>query len=210
MEGIVCGVLYDLGGPNPRELYRSDERSAWGRIAGDWQRFQNHVAYMMLPKEPAKQHYILADLFHANYVTHIVSFNWDNLIERAYRDRYGTDITKVTGDDQDSDHALWKMHGDIENPSQRWVLPYEDGTVYPAIARRATKLKVRAFVVGYREQEPSIRELLIQPIEQGAGITRIRPDIDDNPPEFLCDNAATALKKFQTGLEAARRTATVS
>ena len=92
MEGIACSTLHDLGVKDPRELYHTDERKAWEHISRGWQLFQKHVAFMLLPKEPSDQHVILAELFYAGHITHIVSFNWDDLVEKAYRKLYASDI----------------------------------------------------------------------------------------------------------------------
>jgi len=205
MEGIACSVLWDLGIPEPRRLYHDDERKAWHCISGEWHRFQNHVASALLPKEPSQQHLILAELFHEQKITHIVSFNWDDLIEKAYNKLYNEDITLISGEGTTSDHALWKLHGDIAKPDERWVLPFEDGRVFEALEQIASQTTLPTFVIGYREQEEIVRSRLITPLENRAGITRIRPDLASNPPESCADNAVMAMKKIKAGLEAAEQ-----
>ena len=205
MEGIACGTLDDLGVENPRDLYHTDERKAWEIISGGWQIFQKHVAFMLSPKEPFDQHLILAELFHAGHITHIVSFNWDDLIEKAYRRLYDADIPKITKEDAESEHALWKLHGDIDNPGERWVLPFEEGKVFQALRQIVLRITVPTISIGYREQEPVVREELLAVLENRGGITKIRPDLSNNPPDTLADNSLMAMKKVKAGMESAMK-----
>ncbi len=207
MEGIACSTLYDLGVENPRDLYLADERKAWEHISRGWQVFQKHVAFMLSPKEPSDQHVILAELFHTGHITHIVSFNWDDLIEKAYRKLYNEDIPLVATEDTTSDHALWKLHGDIGNPEERWVLPFEEGRVFHALQQIVLQTTVPTIAIGYREQEPVVLDKLLTVLENRGGMTRIRPDLDDNPPETFADNSIMAMKKIKAGIESAMKSA---
>lgn len=205
MEGIACSTLDDLGIENPRDLYHTDERKAWDHISRGWQAFQKHVAFMLLPKEPFDQHLILAELFHAGHITHIISFNWDDLVEKAYRRLYDADIPKITKEDAESDHALWKLHGDINNPGERWVLPFEEGKVFQALRKIVLRITVPTISIGYREQEPVVREELLAVLENRGGITKIHPDLSNNPPDTLADNSLMAMKKVKAGMESAMK-----
>ncbi len=205
MEGIACSTLYDLGVKDPRTVYQTNEREAWGIISGGWQIFQKHVAFMLSPKEPSDQHLILAELFHTGHITHIVSFNWDDLVEKAYRRLYDTDIPKITKEDVESEHALWKLHGDINNPEERWVLPFEEGKVFQALRQIVLRITVPTISIGYREQEPVIREELFAVLENRGGITKIRPDLSNNPPETFADNSLMAIKRIKNGIETAMK-----
>lgn len=207
MEGIACCTLDDLGVKDPRYLYRTDERKAWEHISRGWETFQKHVAFMLLPKEPSDQHIILAELFYTRRVTHIISFNWDDLVEKAYRKLYNTDIAKIAREGAESDHALWKLHGDISNPGERWVLPFEEGKVFQALQQILLKTTVPAIAIGYREQEPVVRERLLTLLENRGGITKIRPDLSNNPPETFADNSIMAMKKIKAGIESAMKSA---
>lgn len=205
MEGIACSVLDDLGVSNSRDFYHQNENEAWRLIAEGWKVFQKHVTYMLLPKEPSEQHRLLAELFHEGYVRHIVSFNWDDLVEKAHKQLYGTDIQVIREEGPVSDHALWKPHGDISTPSERWVLPYEDGRVFPVLEEIARETTLRTFVIGYREQEPEVRRKLIETLERRGGITRIRLDATDKPPDSFSDNALMAMRKIKSGIESAKK-----
>lgn len=207
MEGIACSTLDEVGVEDPRDLYHADERKAWEHISRGWQIFQKHAAYMLLPKEPSDQHLILAELFHAGHITHIVSFNWDDLIEKAYRNLYDTDIPKITKEDVKNDRALWKLHGDIDNPEERWVLPFEEGKVFQALQQIVLQTTLPAIAIGYREQEPVVCSNLITVLENRGGITRIRPDLPTNPPDTFTDNSLMAMKKIKAGIESAMKSA---
>lgn len=57
-------------------------------------------------------------------------------MEKAYLEKYGTEIPKVIEDRIPSDRALWKIHGDILAAEQRWVLPYRNRDVYLTVCVR--------------------------------------------------------------------------
>lgn len=75
MDGIASATLDDLGIPNPRHLYQTDDKEAWRVLSKDWELFQRHVAHILAPKVPSEQHRILAELFHDGHVLYIVSLN---------------------------------------------------------------------------------------------------------------------------------------
>lgn len=145
-------------------------------VANHFRRVENlseDVAFGLLPKEPSEQHLILAELFHVGYIAHIISFNWDDLVEKAYRRLYSDGIPMVTREDTTSDHALWKLHGDIANPDERWVLPFEQGRVSSALEQLASHTTLPTIITGYREQESIVREKLIAVLENRAVVTML-------------------------------------
>ena len=201
---LACHVPTKLGEPNPHEIYDADERQAWQRIASEgWEEFQDLTAGLLVTKEPSDQHRILARLFKENLVRHIVSFNWDDLIEKAHREEYGEDIEVISRTGASSDHALWKMHGDVNAPGERWVFPHEDGRIFDGLLPQMSKEVLLAVVVGYREQEPLVRKQLIAPLEARGSIVRIGPSLPDDPPKTFGDDATTALKKLAEGFKRA-------
>lgn len=204
-EGIACCTLSDLGVTDPRQMYHTDERKAWEMIWEGWRIFQKHVAFTLLPKEPSEQHLILSQLFHARHIAHIISFNWDDLVEKAYRSLYDEEIPMVTAEGVMSTHALWKLHGDIAHPEERWVLPFEEGRVFNTLKRIASKTTLPTTILGYREQETVVRQELIALLGKRGGITRIRPDLANSPPESFADNALMAMKKIKAGFESAKK-----
>lgn len=204
-EGIACSTLFDLGVTDPRQLYRTDERKAWEMIWEGWQTFQNHIAFMLLPKEPSEQHFILGELFHAGHITHIISFNWDDLVEKAYSKLYNEEIPVISRESITSSRALWKLHGNIAHPEERWVLPFEEGRVFNTLERIALEITLPTIILGYREQEIAVRQTLITVLENRGGITRIRPDLANSPPGSFADNALMAMKKIKAGFESAKK-----
>jgi len=207
MEGIACVTLDDLGVSHPHELYQSNSTDAWSKLGANWQLFQSHVYHMFYPKQPSEQHFILAELFHDELITHIVSLNWDDLVEKAYRGRYGEDIPKVTHDGIAHVHALWKVHGDVLDPSERWIYPHEEGRIFDALHSSVSNTAVPGIVIGYREQEPAVCNRLISILESRGGVTRIRPDLESSPPGNLSDSASIAMKRLKAGLDSARQSA---
>jgi hypothetical protein len=205
MEGLACSVPHDLGLENPREFYNADDPKVWAKIGEGWRTFQQHVTAMLAPKEPAAQHVLLAEMFHEGRIGHIISFNWDDLIEKAYLSGYGNPLPKITSDRNDSDHALWKLHGDIAAPADRWILPFENGRVFDPLVERVTRTPAHVFIIGYREQERIVKARLIEPLDLQGRITRIRPDLPLSPPETLPDTAISAMKKIRAALDAATR-----
>ena len=203
MDGIACSTLDDLGVSDARQFYQDNEIDAWKILGEGWEMFQRHMTFFLSPKTPSEQHYILADLFHQGLITHIVSLNWDDLIEKAYKEQFGEDIPKVVEDGESADSALWKIHGDIEFPEQRWILPYESGRVLDGLRSLASKSMFPGLVIGYREQETVVREDLISVIENRGGITRIRPDLEITDPHAFNDNALVAMKRLKSGVESA-------
>ncbi|MFH1639953.1 MAG: SIR2 family protein [Chloroflexota bacterium] len=206
MEGIACSTLYDLGVKEPRNLYYEDERKAWQIISSKgWQIFQNHMSFTLLPKQPSDQHFILAELFYAGHISHIVSLNWDDLVEKAYQTLYKETIPLINKEDQTSEHALWKLHGDVANPDERWILPFEEGRVFRALEKLALQISLPGVVIGYREQEKVVREKLLNTLEKRGGVSRIRPDLPNNPPESFADDALKAMKTIKASLESAKK-----
>ncbi len=110
---------------------------------------------------------------------------------------YGEDIPRVVRESATSEHALWKLHGDIADPEERWVLPFEAGRVFSALEQLALRTTLPAIVIGYREQESVVREKLITVLEHRAGVTRVRPDLTNNLPESFADSALWAMKKLK-------------
>jgi len=127
------------------------------------------------------------------------------LVEKAYRQSYGEEIPKVANDGLANDHAIWKVHGDISDPSVRWILPYEDGRIFDPLHTAVSNGLVPGIIVGYREQESEVRNRLISVMEKRGGVIRIRPDLEASPPDSLSDSAATAMKRLKAGLDWARR-----
>jgi len=126
---------------------------------------------------------LIARAFECGEIMEIICLNWDNLIERAYREEFRKDIRKIFREDQepkdeDGDgfyHYLWKFHGDVENREVSWVFPRSDGKggrVFKSFTDYLSKLlKNTAFIfliVGYSERDQVITDEIIRPIEDSG------------------------------------------
>ena len=204
MEGIACAALQTLGISDPHTLYRDNPEEAWKLLGAEWITFQGIMSNILAMKEPAQQHHILAELFHDGLIDHIVSFNWDDLIEKAYSSSFGSAIPVVSDDNSDSDHALWKLHGDINRSDERWVFPFEEGRVFDSLVVTAGASATRTMIVGYKETEPIVKDKLISVLADRGGVIRIGPELTSSPPDVFSDNAAYAMKQLAAGVEAAK------
>ena len=202
---LAVDVLQRLGEPTPSQMYDERPLEAWQRIAKDGrEEFQRLASGLLETKQPAEQHYALSKLFHQGVVGHIVSFNWDSLVEAAYLKLYGEVIPTVSDPGSTSAHALWKMHGDAADPIGTWVLPYEEGSISEELLEVLNVGVTAAIIIGYNEREAVVRERLIAPLDVRGAITRIGPELEDNPPAAFRDTATQAMMKLEAGFKAAR------
>ena len=202
---LAADVLRRLGEPQPSRMYDEQPLEAWQRIAKDGrEEFQRLASGLLETKSPANQHYALGRLFHEGVIGHIVSFNWDTLVERAYLDLYGEVMPAVSAPGSTSAHALWKMHGDAAHPGGTWVLPYEDGSISEEFLEVLDAGVTAAIIIGYNEHEPVVRERLINPLEGRGAVTRIGPGRPHDPPRSFQDDATQAMMKLEAGFAAAR------
>jgi hypothetical protein len=117
-------------------------------------------------------HDALAELLHRRIVEFVVSFNWDTLLETAYRRRYGVPL-----------HAdgewLAKPHGDAADPESDWILPHEAGYVPDAVAERVRALAAQyprtLLVVGYSGNDAVVVDKLVGPLSDQWRVIRISP-----------------------------------
>ena len=103
-----------------------------------------------------------------------------------------------------SDHALWKLHGDINRPEERWVFPFEEGRVFESLVPIAAASATRTIIIGYRESEPVVQDKLISVLANRGGVTRVGPEQTPSPPDAFNDNARLAMKQLAAGVEAAK------
>jgi hypothetical protein len=181
---LLIATLRNLGVEDPARLLQTDDKAAWeiiSRHAADFQKA--FVGWCAARSKPAVQHIVAAEMLRAGEICHLVSFNWDSLIERAYADQFGEAIPKITTDGVVPDRpSLWKMHGDVENPAEPWVFPYGPGTVFDTLMESLEesvkdKTPACALIVGYSESESEVKAKLIRWLERHvATILRVRPD----------------------------------
>jgi hypothetical protein len=100
-------------------------------------------------------------------------------------------MKKINTDDITSNEpSLWKLHGDVENTSLKWVFPFEQGRIFNNLLLSLEKCIINdspeyALIVGYSEWEKIVREQLINWLEDHIpNVLRIRPQIDDKEGNF--------------------------
>jgi len=142
-----------------------------------------------------------------------ISFNWDDLIERAYVEKFGKPISKVTSDGYIPDQpSLWKLHGDVEDLAGEWVFPYEEGRVFKSLLDSLDRLVGQncpqfALIVGYSEWEEVVRERLIKWLEDHIPkVLRVRPNWDVKDPNGIPETARRFCERLRIYFKLEMRT----
>lgn len=174
LRALLIQELRSQGVEDPVALLASDEASAWAMVGSAWESFQLRFAGWTTRAMPASQHQLAARWAQEGR-WRIVSFNWDDLVERAAEDAAGG------GTSPDFAKWLWKPHGDVRNPASRWVFPYEDGRVPVNLMEELTSaVPAFALIVGYSERDSVVTRDLIRWLDQNvAHVVRVRPSIED-------------------------------
>ena len=170
--------------------------------------FKKQFKILISESEPGPSHKLIASNFPSK-IMEIICLNWDDLIERAFKDynKYPKKINKES-DANDKNH-LWKFHGDVEEfdieniPGQLgWVFPDEDGYVFDCF-KNYMKDKLNStlfclFVVGYSENEHQIQTVINQLEKQPPRSTyRIGMAIEKFQDDFyLIGPSAYVLKRI--------------
>jgi hypothetical protein len=203
LASLLTTFLLRIGVQDPATVIR-DEPALWKLVKEHKETFCALFAGRCAAVTPAAQHRILAELIHDGRVSHTVSFNWDNLIERAYFEHYATPLLKITSETTlPTSAALWKLHGDVDAPGTDWVFPYESGRVFDGLIRSLEhsfqqRAPSHAIIVGYRELEPVVKERLIGWLERHIpSIIRIRPDWTEGANGGHAETARRFLEKLQ-------------
>ncbi|AEY65737.1 hypothetical protein [Clostridium sp. BNL1100] len=129
--------------------------------------------------KPSISHQYLCQLIHAGYFKIVVSFNWDDLLEMAWKRLYGTHIN-------DNRYNLLKPHGDVCNLNTKWIFPNSPGELngsYKELIHLAvTNSPSTLIIVGYSESDSNIVDQLIEPNETKNKVFRISPSATDSIP----------------------------
>lgn len=175
----TCDALGIAPG-RPKEVIADDWsriRAAFAQIAADLgARRTFQASFVQLDRErssaPSPSHTALARLVHCGKIQHVVSLNWDTLLEAAYRALYGIDINA-------QGPRLWKPHGDCHRPEESWTLPHEAGSIPDELADQMTALATvrprTLLIVGYSERDDVVVERLIRPLKDRWRVFRISP-----------------------------------
>ncbi len=209
---LLVGLLRSEGITNPAQFMQEDDRGAW-RIAKEREEdFKLRFAGWCARSAPSWQHTMVCDMLHARQISHFISFNWDDLCERAYEARFGRPIPKVTREHILPDQpALWKLHGDVEHPDQPWVFPYDPGRVFDSLIKSldqtlTTDAPAFALIVGYGEWEPAVRDRLVTWIENNVPtVLRVRPNWPEHDEAGVRDSAKRFFQRLSIYLEIEQR-----
>ncbi|OAA83567.1 hypothetical protein [Clostridium ljungdahlii] len=130
-------------------------------------------------KNPSISHQYLCQLIHAGYIKIVVSFNWDDLLEMAWEQLYGTQIN-------DNKNNLLKPHGDVRNVNSKWIFPNSSGEISvsdkKSISLASENTPCTFIILGYSESDPNIVDQLIEPNEVKNKVFRISPSAIDSIP----------------------------
>jgi hypothetical protein len=127
---------------------------------------------------PGRSHELIALNF-PEYIKEVICLNWDNLIEKAFKE-CNKKIEKINKDDNikvkvkdiNKGGYLWKFHGDVEDIDYDWIFPNHPGRVFKNFIHYYTRnewLKDNLFVfviVGYSEKEKNISDNVIKLLEK--------------------------------------------
>lgn len=177
---IIWLLLKRLGIPSPKDFYSKDPGLAWKKIKEDSEvfvSFKEHIKRVTDTKPFGKAHQALAEIFEKKSGVQIISLNWDSFIERAYSGRFNKKMPKINRDGTKSGHALWKLHGDIDELKTKWVLPHEKGVVFQSLKDVIFAAPLPVVIIGYGETDTVIKEELIQPLSRSLELHRIGPEI---------------------------------
>jgi len=164
----VLTSLLEFCGANDYETLRVDRDKR--------KKFQVEFKRICDRKSPGTSHKTLALNF-PKHIFEIVCLNWDNLLERAFR-QYEVNFSKLYRETVVSGgRHLWKFHGDVENICEQkckgkggWVFPDEEGYVFPCFSKYLYESGLKndffTFVItGYSEKEKEIYEKIINAFE---------------------------------------------
>lgn len=121
---------------------------------------------------PLVVHENICKLIHMGHIKLVISFNWDDLLETAWESLYGTNINE-------NRINLLKPHGDIRNPSDKWIYPNSAGFLSNkdmyAIEAALNNSPSTFVILGYSEQDSIISDTFIKPNENKYVVYRISP-----------------------------------
>lgn len=208
LSPLLVGLLRSEGIVNPVRFLEEHDQETW-RIAkereGD---FKLMFAGWCRRSAPSFQHTAVCDMLHACQVSHLISFDWDDLCERAYEARFNKPIVKVTRDHVlPAQPALWKLHGDVEDLREPWVFPYEPGRVFGSLIESLNRILTSkppafALIVGYSEWEPEVREHLVEWIEKNVPLVlRVRPNWPRDDEDGIADPAKRFFQRLRSYME---------
>jgi hypothetical protein len=215
LKPILFPLLKSAGVDRPAELIHAGtagDAEAWSIARQHQHDFKLMFAATCAGTRPSPQHFVLAKLIDQGWVRHLVSFNWDNLCERAFEEEFSRPLHKVTREGGPSDGAtLWKLHGDVEDLNSEWVFPYESGRVFDSLlasldaSARNTSIS-HALIVGYSESESEVQRKLVRWLEANVpSVVRVRPNVGEPNERRFAETARQFFERLAVHIEIERR-----
>lgn len=181
---VGAGISFESGIPLTRvlsDLLKFCRAKNYDELRGDEEKcyeFKLKFKEICNNKRPSASHKLIALNF-PDYILEIICLNWDNLIERAFREN-NKPVPKVNEDRHpvSNKRYLWKFHGDVENIKKDnirgeggWVFPDEGGYVFNSFLdyikkSRLTESMFTFVIVGYSENEKVIYKEVIKRFER--------------------------------------------
>jgi len=207
-QPLLITLLKEVGISSPKKMIQEDEKQAWRIVKENSALFKNLFSGWCARNSPAPQHNILAKMFYDGQISHLISFNWDDLIEKAYRNEFNEEIPKITreGDILPKPY-LWKMHGDADDLSTDWVFPLEQGCVFNNLINSLNQnIKQNcpqfSLIIGYSENEEIVKERLINCLEEYIPtVLRVRPKLNVNKHDGIPENAKRFFERLNIYFE---------
>jgi len=194
---IVWLFLKQLGIQSPKDFYKNNYDEAWKKIKGDsevFMSFKEHIKNVTDMKPFSEAHLALVKIFEAKKKTQIITLNWDNFLERAYSEEFNKNMPKINVDGTTSNHALWKLHGDVDDLQTDWILLHESGLVFQSLKDVIFEQALPVVIVGYGEGDKIIKEQLIELLAESMKIWRIGQNIShDNGIKGEADKVLPSL-----------------
>ena len=209
---LLISVLRSAGIPNPAHFITTDDRQVWQIVERQESDFKRLFIGWCARSTPSFQHTMLCRLLREGLLSHIISFNWDDLCERAHLDLTGQPIPKVTtGGTPAHGPSLWKLHGDVETPHDPWIFPYESGRVFDSLIQSLDEKLAEdpphyALIVGYSEWEPQVKDRLIGWLEEYVpSVVRVRPNWPEDNDQGIPDSAKRFFQRLNAYMSIAKR-----
>jgi hypothetical protein len=196
----LTGDLLGLNARTAKEIVGNEDwdrlRLAFSKIAAnpDAQMYFQQT-FVRLDQQrstvPSPVHTALAHLIHESRVSHVISLNWDTLLEVAFRSLYGIDVNA-------QGQKLWKPHGDCLRAEEPWILPHDPGFIPDELAARMAALASdrprTLLIVGYSERDDTVVERLLRPLGSRWRVFRISPNaIGEGAVQLPAQEALEAL-----------------
>lgn len=193
---LLVPLLREEGIGDPVGLITRDDRAVWEIAKKREHLFKMLFAVWSARANPGVQHQLVAEMLHRGQISHLISFNWDDLVERAHSDTFGSPLRKINEDGGVPEGpSLWKLHGDVQAPEQDWSFPYDEGRVFTSLIESLDQMfrttsTAGAVIIGYSEQEHEVQTMLVSLLERNAPrVLRVRPNWPEQDQRGIPDSA---------------------